>query len=66
MHRVWSVADGGGRTIVEVSNDSPLPIACAFSRRDLLTARPPADVPIEGIDAAGDDDRAARSAIAPP
>ena len=50
VQRVWSVADGGGRTIIEVTNDSPLPIACALSRRDLLTARPPADVPIEGID----------------
>ncbi len=50
VHRVWSVADGGGRTIVEITNDSPLPIACALTRRDLLTTRPPADVPIEGID----------------
>lgn len=50
VQRVWSVADGGGRTIIEVTNDSPLPIACTLSRRDLLTARPPADVPIEGID----------------
>jgi hypothetical protein len=49
VHRVWSVADGGGRTLVEVRNDSPLPIACALTRRDLLTARTPADVPIEGI-----------------
>jgi len=49
VQRVWSVADGGGRTIVEVTNDSPLPIACALTRRDLLTVRPPADVPIEGI-----------------
>ena len=50
VQRVWSVADGGGRTLVEVTNESPLPIACAFTRRDLLTARPPADVPIEGIE----------------
>jgi len=50
VQRVWSVADGGGRTIVEIANDSPLPIACALTRRDLLTARPPAEVPIEGID----------------
>src|SRR4029078_8305341 len=27
VQRVWSVADGGGRTMVEVANDSPLPIA---------------------------------------
>ena len=50
IHRVWTVADGGGCTLVEVTNDSPLPIACAFTRRDVLTNRPPADVPIQGID----------------
>ena len=50
VQRVWSVADAGGLTLVEVANDSPLPIACAFTRQDLLTARPPADVPIEGIE----------------
>jgi hypothetical protein len=49
VQRVWSVADGGGRTLVEVVNDSPLPIAVAFTRDDLLTARPPAEVPVEGI-----------------
>jgi hypothetical protein len=49
VQRIWSVADGGGRTLVEVTNESPLPIACALTRGDLLTARPPADVPIEGI-----------------
>ena len=50
VQRVWSVADGGGRTMVEVTNDSPLPIAVAFTRNDLLTARPPADVPVDGIE----------------
>ena len=44
VQRVWSVADDGGLTIVEVENDSPLPIACAFTRADLRTTRPPADV----------------------
>ncbi|CAN5721950.1 hypothetical protein BH18ACT2_BH18ACT2_22660 [soil metagenome] len=50
VQRVWSVPDDGGLTCVEVTNDSPLPIACAFTRADLLTARPPTTVPIEGID----------------
>jgi hypothetical protein len=50
VHRAWTVADSGGCTIVEVVNDSPLPIAVALTRRDVLTSRPPADVPIEGID----------------
>jgi hypothetical protein len=49
VQRVWSVADGGGRTMVEVVNDSPLPIAVAFTRDDLLTVRRPAGVPAEGI-----------------
>ncbi|MET0458632.1 MAG: hypothetical protein ABW195_05265 [Ilumatobacteraceae bacterium] len=49
VHRVWSVADAGGCTVVEVLNDSPLPLACAFTRPDVLTSRPPADVPIQGI-----------------
>ena len=50
VHRTWSVADAGGLTVVELVNDSPLPIACALTRADLLTARPPTDVPIQGID----------------
>lgn len=50
VQRVWSVADAGGLTCVEVTNESPLPIACAFTRPDLLTTRPPTEVPIEGID----------------
>jgi hypothetical protein len=50
VQRVWSVADGGGHTIVEVRNDSPLPIAVAFTRADIVTGRPPTDVPIQGID----------------
>jgi hypothetical protein len=49
VHRVWSVADGGGWTVMEVTNDSPLPFACAFTRADVSTSRPPAEVPIEGI-----------------
>ena len=31
-------------------NDSPAPFAVAFTRRDLATSRPPADVPVDGID----------------
>lgn len=48
--RIFSVADGGGLTIVEIENESTLPVAIAFDRRDVLTERPIADVPIEGID----------------
>jgi hypothetical protein len=50
VQRLWSVADAGGWTVVEVTNDSPLPFACAFTRADVWTSRPPADVPIEGIE----------------
>ncbi|MGI9051689.1 MAG: hypothetical protein ACR2HQ_03405 [Ilumatobacteraceae bacterium] len=50
LQRVWSIPDGGGMTCIEVTNESPLPIACAFTRADLLTARPPTTVPIQGID----------------
>lgn len=54
VQRVWSVPDAGGLTLVEVRNESPLPIACAFTRPDVLTARPPTDVPIQGIELPAD------------
>jgi hypothetical protein len=51
VQRVFSVADAGGLTIVEVENDSTLPIAVAFAGRDdVVTDRPVAAVPIEGIE----------------
>lgn len=50
VQRVYSVADHGGLTVVEVTNESPLPIAVAFTRGDVLTARPPTDVPVHGIE----------------
>lgn len=50
VQRVYSVADAGGLTVVEVENESTMPVAVAFDRRDLLTERQIADVPIEGID----------------
>ena len=50
VHRLWSVPDHGGLTIVDVENDSPLPIACALTRDHLRTTRPPADVPVVGIE----------------
>lgn len=40
VQRIWSVPDDGGLTLVEVANDSSLPIVVAFSRGDLLAARP--------------------------
>jgi hypothetical protein len=50
VQRIYSVVDGGGITVIEVENESTLPVAIAFSRRDVLTERPIVDVPIEGIE----------------
>lgn len=49
VQRVWSVPDGGGMTLMQVENRSPLPIAVAFTRPDVRTSRPPTGVPVEGI-----------------
>ena len=37
MQRVYSVADHGGLTVIEIENDSPLPIAVAFTNGNLLS-----------------------------
>jgi len=50
VQRVWSVPDAGGLTVIEVENDTTLPFAVAFAGARVLTERPPADVPIQGID----------------
>jgi len=50
VQRVWSVPDLGGLTVIEVENESPLPFAVAFAGARVLTERPPADVPIQGLD----------------
>lgn len=50
VQRVFSVPDGGGLTVVEVENESTLPVAIAFNRRDVLTERDQPRIPIEGID----------------
>jgi hypothetical protein len=53
VQRVYAVADHGGLTVVEIENDSSLPIAVAFTGAALLSSRPPTDVPIQGIDLPG-------------
>jgi len=50
VQRVYAVADHGGITLVEFENESPASVAIALSHGRLLTARPPALVPIEGIE----------------
>jgi hypothetical protein len=54
VHTVYAVADGGGLTVIELENRSPAGVAVALSRRDLVTSRPPASVPVEGVDAPTD------------
>jgi hypothetical protein len=54
VQTVYAVADGGGFTVVELENRSPAGVAVALSRRDLVTSRPPAAVPVEGVDAPAD------------
>lgn len=50
VQHVYSTADHGGLTIVEFTNESPSPVAVATSHSELLTVRPPADVPVQGIE----------------
>jgi hypothetical protein len=49
VQRVYTVADAGGLTVVEVENESTLPVAIAFDRRGVLTERPISDTPVEGL-----------------
>lgn len=50
VHRVWSVADAGGVTVVKVANESPAAIAVALTRDDLLTSRAPTTLDRVGVD----------------
>lgn len=54
VHRVYSIADAGGLTIVEVTNESTLPIAVAFSGGGLLSRRQPSAMSPQGIDLPAD------------
>ena len=50
VQRVFSVPDDGGVTVIEIENESTLPVAIAFDRRDVLTERHIPEIPIEGIE----------------
>ena len=54
VQRVYAVPDHGGLTIIEIENDSPLPIAVAFTGTPVLSVRQPTTVPIEGIELGAD------------
>ena len=54
MSRVFAVADHGGLTVIEITNDSPLPVAVALSGAPVMSVRAPADVPIRGIELPAD------------
>lgn len=50
VQRIWAVPDGDGNVIVEFENESPMPVAIALTGPEVMTDRPPADVPIQGIE----------------
>jgi hypothetical protein len=50
VHRAYAVVDQGGLIVVEVENQSTLPVAIAFDRPDLLTSRAPTAMAIQGIE----------------
>ena len=54
VQRVYSIADGGGLTIVEVTNESTLPIAVAFTGGGLLSRRSATSMPPQGIELPSD------------
>jgi len=50
VQRVWCVPDGGGLVVVEITNESTLPIAVAFDRPDVLCDRTPSALGPQGIE----------------
>lgn len=50
VQRVWSVPDAGGLVVVEITNDSTLPIAVAFDSSDVLCDRTPSQLGPQGIE----------------
>ena len=54
VQRVWAVSDLDGTVIVEFENESPKPFAIALTGPAVVTERPPADVPIQGIELGAD------------
>ena len=50
VQRVWCVPDAGGLVVVEITNDSTLPIAVAFDSPDVLCDRTPSPLGPQGIE----------------
>lgn len=50
VHRVWAIPDHGGLTLLEIENESPLPVAAALSGAPVVTQRAAAEVPVQGIE----------------
>ena len=50
IQRVYSVADAGGLVVIEITNESTLPIAVAFTRPDVISSRTPSPRGAQGIE----------------
>jgi len=50
IQRVYAVADAGGLVVVEITNESTLPIAVAFTRPDVVSSRTPSPRGAQGIE----------------
>lgn len=50
IQRVYAVADAGGLLVIEITNESTLPIAVAFTRPDLISSRTPSPRGAQGIE----------------
>ncbi len=50
IQRVYAVADAGGLVVIEITNESTLPIAVTFTRPDLISSRTPSPRGAQGIE----------------
>ena len=50
IQRVYAVADAGGLVVIEITNESTLPIAVAFTRPDVVSSRNPSPRGAQGIE----------------
>ena len=51
IQRIYAVADAGGCTVIELENDSPLPVAVVVSGVPVSSVRPPADMALDKVPA---------------